>query len=172
MLPKTIRAAFATGANNKVPVINGSNEDENLLFLALGEMGARFAAKPPNFNPTDRSYVMTAGAYAKGAEAIAAETGLSASDLTGKYYPLSRFGSDAALQPSLASGAAGTDSMFSCNGANVSARIAAQGGSIWMYEFRDQTAVPLFGMFGAYRPVLVIRPHSSLAPRPTAAPFE
>lgn len=148
VLPQTIRAAFAAGANNKVPVINGSNENENLLFIALGEMGARFSAKPPNFNPADRSFLMTAAAYQKAAEGMAAETRVTVSDLTGKHYPLSRFGSDAALQPSLASGAAGTDSTFSCNGANVSARIAAQGAPIWMYEFRDQTAVPLFGMFG------------------------
>lgn len=148
VLPQTIQAAFSAGANNKVPVINGSNENENLLFIALGEMGARFTAKPPNFNPADRSFLMTAEAYAKGADSMAVETGVAASDLTGKYYPLSRFGSDVALQPSLASGAAGTDSTFSCNGANVSARISAQGAPIWMYEFRDQTAVPLFGAFG------------------------
>ena len=148
VLTQTIKATFAAGANNKVPVINGSNENENLLFIALGEMGARFSAKPPNFNPANRSFLMTADAYAKGAEAMAAETGLSASDLTVKYYPLNRFGNDVTLQPSLASGAAGTDSTFSCNGATVSARIAAQGAPIWMYEFRDQTAVPLFGVFG------------------------
>jgi para-nitrobenzyl esterase len=148
VLPQTIQAAFAAGANNKVPVINGSNEDENLLFIALGEMGARFSAKPPNFNPADRSFLMSAEAYPKAAEGLAGQAGVSAADLTDKYYPLARFGSDPALQPSLASGAAGTDSTFSCNGANVSARIAAQGAPIWMYEFRDQTALPLFGMFG------------------------
>ncbi len=147
VLPKTIKAIFAAGANNKVPVINGSNENENLLFVALGEMGARFAAKPPNFNPADRSFLMTVEGFNKGAEAMAKETGVSVSDLAG-YYPLSRHGDDVGLQPSRAAAAAGTDSTFSCNGVNVSARIAAQGAPVWMYEFRDQTAVPLFGMFG------------------------
>jgi para-nitrobenzyl esterase len=148
VLPRTIQATYAAGANIKVPVINGSNEDENLLFVALSEFGARFAAKPPNFNPADRSFLMTPEAYAAGAKVAAAQQGLSAEDLTEKYYPLSRFGSDVALQPSLATGAAGTDSTFSCNGVNVSARIAAQGSPVWMYEFRDQTAVPLIGMVG------------------------
>ena len=147
VLTQSIKATFAAGANNKVPVINGSNENENLLFLALTEMGARLAAKPPNFNPADRSFLMTAEGFNKGAEVMAAQTGLSASALAG-YYPLNRHGDDVGLQPSLAAAAAGTDSTFSCNGVNVSARIAAQGSPIWMYEFRDQTAVPLFGMFG------------------------
>ena len=147
VLTQSIKATFAAGANNKVPVINGSNENENLLFLALTEMGARLAAKPPNFNPADHSFLMTAEGFNKGAEVMAAQTGLSASALAG-YYPLNRHGDDVGLQPSLAAAAAGTDSTFSCNGVNVSARIAAQGSPIWMYEFRDQTAVPLFGMFG------------------------
>ena len=148
VLPQTIKAIFAAKANNKVPVINGSNENESLLFIAIGEMMARFTAKPPNFDPTDTSFLMTADAYTKGADRMSAESGLSADDITGKYYPLSRFGDNAALQPSLASGAAGTDSSFSCNGINVSGAIAAQGAPIWMYEFRDQTAVPILGAFG------------------------
>ena len=148
VLPQTIQATFAARANNKVPVINGSNENESLLFVAIGEMVARFSAKPANFDPANKSFLMKPEVYAKNAEAIAADSGLSVADITQKYYPLSRFGDDAMLQPSLASGAAGTDSSFSCHGANVSARIAAQGAPIWMYEFRDQTAVPLLGTFG------------------------
>ena len=147
VLPRTIQATFAAGANNKVPVINGSNENENRLFLALTELGARASAKPPNFNPADRSFLMTREAFDKGAAAMAASTGVSVAEMAG-FYPMSRFGDDAGLQPSLAAAAAGTDSTFSCNGVNVSARIAAQGSPVWMYEFRDQTAVPLFGAFG------------------------
>ena len=148
VLPQTIKATFAAKANNKVPVINGSNENESLLFIAIGEMTARFTAKPPNFDPSNKSFLMTAEAYNKGAAAMAGTSGMSVADVTEKYYPLSRFGDDPALQPSLASGAAGTDSAFSCNAANVSAAIAAQGEPIWMYEFRDQTAVPFLGTFG------------------------
>ncbi len=151
VLPQTIQATFAAGANNKVPVINGANENENLMFIAIGEIGARFSANPPNFDPSDRSFLISADDYAKGAAAMSADSGLSVRDITEKYYPLTRFGEDPALQPALASGAAGTDSTFSCNGANVSARIATQNNPIWMYEFRDQTAIPLLGYFnGTY----------------------
>lgn len=151
VLTQTIQATFAAGANNRVPVINGSNENENRLFLAMNELAARASARPPNFNPADRSFLMTAEAFDQGAAAMAAATGVSAKDMAG-YYPLDHFGDDAGLRPSLAAAQAGTDSTFSCNGVNVSARIAAQGSPVWMYEFRDQTAVPLFGIFGgAYR---------------------
>ena len=148
VLPRTIKDIFAAGANNKVAVINGSNQDENLLFVAIGELLARMTAKPPNLDPADRSFLMTPQAYAKGAVVQAAESGVSANDLTQKYYPLAKYGSDVALQPSLATAAAGTDSGFSCNGANVSGRIAAQGGRVWMYEFRDRTAPLILGNIG------------------------
>lgn len=148
VLPATLQSIFAAGRNNKVPVINGSNEDENRLFLALNELTARFSAKPPNFNPADRSFLLTPVAYVAAAKAAEAEHGVPAADLTERYYSLSRFGDDPVLQPSLAAAAAATDSTFSCNGVNVSARIAAQKSPVWMYEFRDQTAVPIIGAFG------------------------
>jgi len=148
VLPQTIKTIFAAGGNNKVPVINGSNENENTLFIALGELAARFKAKPVNFNPADRSFLMSVDTYAKGAEALAKTSGLSVADLTTTYYPLKAYGKDVALQPTLASAAAGTDSTFSCNGLNVSARVAAQGSPVWMYEFRDQGAPSLVGNFG------------------------
>jgi len=148
VLPQTIKATFVAGKNNRVPVINGSNENENDMFVAIGELTARFAAKPPNFDPANRSFVMTPEAYAKGAEALAVQSGHSVEDIKSKYYPLSAYGSDPVLQPSLAAGVAGTDSIFSCNGINVSARVAGQGAPIWMYEFRNQSAPPLVGTFG------------------------
>jgi para-nitrobenzyl esterase len=148
VLPGTIQSIFAAGRNNRVPVINGSNEDENRLFLALEELGARFSAKPPNFNPADRSFLLTPAGYQLAAKDAESRQGVSAADLTGRYYPLSRFGDDPVLQPSLAAAAAATDSTFSCNGVNVSARIAGQKSPVWMYEFRDQTAVPIVGAFG------------------------
>ena len=148
VLPKTIQSIFAAGGNHRVPVINGSNEDENRLFLALNELGARFTAKPPNFDPADRSFLMTPAAYAAAAKAVETDQGVPATDLTERYYPLSRFGDDPVLQPSFAAAAAATDSTFSCNGVNISARIAAQKSPVWMYEFRDQTAVPIVGAFG------------------------
>jgi len=148
VLPRTIKATFAAGANNKVPVINGSNEDENLLFLALNELGQRLSAKPPVLDAANRSFLLSPDGYAKGAATLSAESGVPAAELTGRDYPLSAYGSDPALQPTLAAAAAGTDSTFACNGLNVSARIAAQGSPVWSYEFRDQTSPPLVGRFG------------------------
>ncbi len=148
VLPATVKDAFAAGRNNRVPVINGANEDEMRLFLALNEMGARLRSTPPNFNPADRSFLLTADAYATSARQAESSQGIPVGALTERYYPLSRFGDDPALAPSLASAAASTDSTFSCNGSNVSSRIAAQGRPTWMYEFRDQTAPPLVGNFG------------------------
>jgi para-nitrobenzyl esterase len=148
VLPRSVKSTFAAGANNKVAVINGSNENENLLFLALNELGQRLSAKPPVLDSANRSFLLTTEAYAKAAETLSAESGVPVAELTGRAYPLSAYGADIALQPSLAAAAAGTDSTFSCNGANVSARIAAQGSPVWMYEFRDQTSPPLVGRFG------------------------
>jgi para-nitrobenzyl esterase len=148
VLPGPIKALFDEGANARVPVINGSNLDENRLFLALRELAARFSAKPPNFNPADRSFLITASAYEEAAKSLAAEAGVSVKTFTEKLYPLTAQGPDAALQPSFAIAAAGTDSAFSCHGAGVSARIAAQKGQVWMYEFRDETAPPIVGTFG------------------------
>ena len=147
VLPQPMKAIFAADRNNKVPVINGSNENENLLFIAMGELGARMAAKPPNFDPGDKRFLMSPTAYTIAATEMAAEIGVSARDLTDKYYPLSNYGDDRALQPSRAAGAGGTDSTFSCNGLNVSKRIANQGAPVWGYEFRDQTALPIMGAF-------------------------
>jgi para-nitrobenzyl esterase len=148
VLKHTIRDTFAAGENNKVPVINGSNQSEIALFLAIRELGARLTAKPPNLDPADRSFLMTAAEHDVDATRTAAQSGVVAADLTGRFYPLANFGADAALRPSLASIAMGTDSTFACNGVNVSARIAAQHTPVWGYEFRDKDAPPLVGRIG------------------------
>jgi para-nitrobenzyl esterase len=147
VLPRTIRDIFAAGANTRVPVINGSNENENRLFVALAELGARFKAGPPNLDPANRSFLPTPEAYAKAAQGLGQESGVPADAITTRYYPLAAQGPDTALQPAFAIAAAGTDATFACNGANVSARIAAQGGKVWHYEFRDQRALPIVGTF-------------------------
>jgi para-nitrobenzyl esterase len=145
VLPRSIKEIFASGDDNRVPVVNGSNEDENLLFMAITELGRRTAANPPKLDPQDRSFLMSAGVYVMGARAMSGQMGVPAADLTDSHYPLSRFGADEALRPTLAMAAAGTDSTFSCNGLNVSRRIASRGAPVYMYEFRDQTALPIVG---------------------------
>ncbi|MEQ1779764.1 MAG: carboxylesterase family protein [Hyphomonadaceae bacterium] len=155
VLPATIKDTFAAGHNNKVPVINGSNEDEFALFLAMSELAARTKASPPNLDPADTRYLMKAAAYPMTVNALTAGGGLalSGSQLTTTDYPLANYGTNASLQPSLAAIAVATDASFSCNGYNVTSRIKAQGSPVWMYEFRDQTAIPLVGMVNGKYPL-------------------
>lgn len=151
VLPKTIRATFVAGENNKVPLINGSNENEYALFIAISEAGRRAAAVPPNTDPTNTSFTLPAAAYPATAAALSTGTGVGLAQLTGTFYPLANFGGNVALQPSLAASALGTDVVFACNGLNVSTRASGQGTPTWMYEFRDQTAPPSIGNAnGAY----------------------
>jgi para-nitrobenzyl esterase len=145
VLPKTIRETFAAGGENRVPVINGSNEDENRLFLAITELSRRMSAKPPKLDPADRSFLTSPAAYAMGAQVMAGQMGVPVRELTETYYPLSRFGEDEALRATYAMAAAGTDSTFSCTGLSVSRRMAVNGAPVYMYEFRDQTAPAIVG---------------------------
>lgn len=146
VLPKSIKATFIAGENNNVPLINGSNEDEYGLFIAISELGRRNAAVPPNTDPTNTSFSLPAAAYPSTAGGLAAGTGISAATLTTTHYPLANYGSNVALQPSLAATALGTDVVFACNGLNVSKRVQTQNAPLWMYEFRDQTALPSVGL--------------------------
>ena len=148
VLPRSVKAVFTAGDNAKVPVINGANEHEHLLFLAMAEMGRRLQTRPPVLDPADKSMLMTADTYAREAQTLSAQTGVPAAELTGRGYPLAAYGTDPALQPTLASAAAGTDTTFSCKGVAVSARLSAEGAPGWMYEFRDEGSPPLIGMFG------------------------
>ena len=146
VLPMSIKATFQAGANNKVPIINGSNEEEYSLFIAIGELGRRAAAMPPNFDATNTSFSLQAAAYAPTLGGLAAGTGMTGATLAGDgYYPLTNYGTNVALQPSLGATAAGTDIIFACPALNLSRRAMAQGTPIWMYEFRDQSAIPSLG---------------------------
>jgi para-nitrobenzyl esterase len=146
VLPKSVKATFLAGENNRVPVINGSNQDEYSLFLAISEIGRRAAATPPNFDPANTTFALQPSAYAATLAGLAAGTGVSAADLATVHYPLANYGSNTAQQPSLGATAAATDNIFACPALRVSQRIAAQSSPIWMYEFRDQTAIPSVGI--------------------------
>jgi para-nitrobenzyl esterase len=149
VLRASVKETFAAGENNRVPVINGSNENEWSLFLAMGEMAPRAAAN--NWDASDTQYLMKPQAYPFAAAAFAQGSGVNPAELATEHYPLSAFGADRSLQPSLAASAIGTAFVFACNGLRVSQRMAAQGAPVWMYEFRDQTAPPLVGRRnGAY----------------------
>ncbi len=151
VLARTVKATFAAGANNKVPLIDGSNQDEYALYVAINEDARRNAASPPNLDPANTSFAFPAAAYAPTIAALTAGSGVSPADLVATWYPLSNYGSNPALQPSLAEVALATDLGFSCPALRTSQRILAQSTPIWMYEFRDQTAIPSVGMVnGAY----------------------
>lgn len=129
VLPKSVKATFAAGENNKVPVVNGSNRDEWSLFLAARELSL-----PP----------LTAAGYQP---YLQASLGLTAAQAAGvaAAYPLAAYGADVADQPSLAATAVGTDLIFACQALNISKRVLAQSSPVWMYEFRDRTAIPSIG---------------------------
>lgn len=55
VLPESIKATFAAGDNNQVPLIFGSNKDEWSLFLAIPEQACRTIAN--NFNLTDYTFL-------------------------------------------------------------------------------------------------------------------
>lgn len=147
VLPKSIKETFLASENAKVPLLNGSNKDEYSLFIAIGELGRRAAAMPPNFDPTNTTFSLQTAAYPATLGGLAAGTGLTGATLADTaYYPLANYGTNTALQPSLGATAAGTDIIFSCPALNLSKRAQAQGSPIWMYEFRDQTAIPSLGL--------------------------
>jgi para-nitrobenzyl esterase len=148
VLPKSVKATFVAGENNKVPLVNGSNRDEYALFIAISEAGRRAAATPPNTDPTNTSFALSAAAYPATAGALAAAGGVSAANAVAAY-PLANYGSTTALQPSLAASALGTDVIFACPALRVSQRALAQATPIWMYEFRDRTAPPFVGATAA-----------------------
>jgi para-nitrobenzyl esterase len=141
-----VKATFAAGENNKVPLIDGSNQDEYALYVAISEAGRRAAASPPNFDPANTSFAMPAAAYAPTISALTAGSGANPTDLVTRWYPLASYGADPALQPSLAESALATDLGFSCPALRTVQRVAAQNTPVWMYEFRDQTAIPSVGM--------------------------
>ncbi|KQQ87257.1 carboxylesterase/lipase family protein [Massilia sp. Leaf139] len=146
VLTKSVKATFAAGENIKVPTVNGANEDEYALYIAINEAGRRAAATPPNFDPANTSFALPAAGYAPTIAGLTAGTGLNVNDVINNFYPLSNYGSNPATQPSLAASSLATDLGFSCPALRTSQRIAAQGSPVWMYEFRDQTALPTVGV--------------------------
>jgi para-nitrobenzyl esterase len=146
VLTKSVKATFAADENNKVPVIDGTNQDEYALYVAIDEARRRAAASPANTDPANTSFSLPPQAYGPVVAALTAGSGANVADITTKYYPLSNYGPNPALQPSLAVVAMATDLGFACPALRTVQRIAAQGSPVWMYEFRDQTAIPSVGM--------------------------
>lgn len=144
VLTKSVKATFAAGENIKVPIVNGTNEDEYALYIAINEAGRRAAAS--NFDPANTSFSLPAAGYAPTIAGLTAGTGIDVNAVIANFYPLSNYGSNPATQPSLAASSLATDLGFSCPALRTSQRIATQGSPVWMYEFRDQTALPTVGV--------------------------
>lgn len=125
VLTQSIGPALASGAFNRVPLIEGTNHDEWRLFVA----GAELASGKP----------LTATGYEAAIQAtIPGISQAFADQLANVIYPLSAFGGN----PSIALGALGTDAIFACNG-RISARSASQFVRAFQYEFADEQAPPL-----------------------------
>lgn len=121
ILPKTVRQAFVDGDNHRVPVINGTTLDEWSLFVAIREL-----SQPPIAN-TQAAFAAYVGAtFGNPAWAAA--------------YPISDFDNNS----SLAATALGTALVFSCRALRATQRMANQvpAQPVFMYEFRDRTALP------------------------------
>ncbi|HZY18167.1 MAG TPA: carboxylesterase family protein [Ramlibacter sp.] len=154
VLPQSIKATFAAGQNNRVPLLNGSNQDEWSLFLAIGELGRR-AAAGGNTDPANLAFVApTAATYGPTLAGQAAGSGTTAAALLAAY-PLAHYGGAAdPLAPVRGATAQGTDFIFACPALNLSKRAAQQSTPVWMYEFRDQTALPSIGADAAGNPTV------------------
>jgi para-nitrobenzyl esterase len=146
VLPKSVKATFAAGENIKVPTVNGTNENEYALYIAINEAGRRATATPPNVDPANTSFSLPAAGYAPTIAGLTAGTGIDVNAVIANFYPLANYGSNPAIQPSLAAASLATDLGFSCPALRTSQRIATQGSQIYMYEFRDQTAIPSVGV--------------------------
>ena len=118
VLPETLKAAFATGNFNRVPIINGTNRDEWRLFVALSEL----AGNPVTASNYQSMISSTLSVPPAVAAVIAAK------------YPLSAFAS-----PSIALGAVGTDAIFACPALTIDQSVSPFVPT-FAYEFNDENA--------------------------------
>jgi para-nitrobenzyl esterase len=116
ILPRQIPAAISSGSFNRVPVMEGTNHDEDRLFVAL------------QFDLAGRP--VTAAQYPA---LIAAQFGAAASSVLAQY-PLAAF-----ANPSLALATVVTDSRFAC-GARLADRLLSAAVPTFAYEFNDPNA--------------------------------
>ena len=117
VLPSSLGTALATGAFNRVPVVQGSNHDEWRLFVALD-----FDLVSGPLNATTYAAVLD-GTYGP----ILGPVVLAA-------YPVASYPS-----ADLADAAQGTDFLFACSGRLANQRLA-QYVPVFAYEFSDENA--------------------------------
>jgi len=130
ILTQPLDSALAAGDFNQVPIIAGTNKDENTLFVGLSELTSGSALTADGYTDQINS------SYGNNAAAVLAQ------------YPLSDY--DA---PALAYSAVTTDSGYVCPALRAD-RLFAAFVPVYAYEFTDRTA-PAFAPavsfpYGAY----------------------
>jgi len=118
VLTRSLAAAFAGGYFNRVPVIDGTNQDEYRLFVAIYQLDG----EPTTAADYQGLVAATLNVPAAAATAIAAE------------YPLSAYAS-----PSLALGEVGTDAIFACPALSAD-QFLSKYVPTYAYEFNDVNA--------------------------------
>jgi para-nitrobenzyl esterase len=130
-LPVQPGEAIASGDWNRVPVLHGNLQDENTLFVPLRIPAAELPAllDPANYDAV-----------------LAARFGDRAAEVA-RRYPLADSGSPLRV---LAAVASDTGSALStCDHVDAYETLAgADGDGVYAYQFRDQTADPLFDFAG------------------------
>jgi para-nitrobenzyl esterase len=126
LLTQTISAAFASGEFNQVPVISGTNHDEDRVFVADGYdlVG----------NP-----ILTSAEYDA---AVIAQFGPDLAPVVEALYPFANYPSGGE-----ALGASGTDSGFSCPARNA-VQSLSKFVPTYAFEFNDEKAPPKQSAFG------------------------
>jgi para-nitrobenzyl esterase len=131
VLKQSIGTALASGHFNRVPIINGSNHDEQRLFVALGlSINAGHTTALANSPVTAANYQPT----------IAATLGVSAGQaaVIAGQYPLSAYPS-----APIAFSALDTDQNFSCPALQVD-KWTSRFVPTFAYEFNDENAPERF----------------------------
>jgi para-nitrobenzyl esterase len=144
VLQESIGAALAGGRFARVPVINGVNQDEELIFvlgLGVAVSNGSFVGAPP---PTPETYETELSTVLGVSPARAADIAA--------LYPLAAY---PAAFPQFALSAVMSDSQFACPALQID-RWTSRKVPTYAYEFDDGTAPPIFT--GPFPPVAT---HSS-----------
>jgi para-nitrobenzyl esterase len=131
VLKQSIGTALASGQFNRVPVINGSNHDEERLFVSLGlSINSGHTVVLPDGSVTAANYQDT----------IASTFGISADAASqiARQYPLGAYSS-----PAVAFSALDTDANFACPALTVDQETARYVPT-FAYEFNDANAPERF----------------------------
>jgi para-nitrobenzyl esterase len=126
VLKESIGTALAGGRFARVPILNGSNHEEERLFFILGlaVVGGTYVQVPP----------VTAASYQQAIASVLGVTDTRAAAIAAEY-PLTAYAS-----PTLALSALVGDANFACTALQQD-ELTAQAASTFAYEFNDDAAV-------------------------------